>query len=57
MDYIVANDITSKDTGFASSDNKVTIISKNGEEFPLEKMSKRKVARNLYDIILEKRIN
>ena len=57
LDYIVANDITSKDTGFASSDNKVTIISKNGEEFPLEKMSKRKVARNLFDISLEKRIN
>ena len=57
LDYIVANDITSKDTGFGSSDNKVIIISKNGEEFPLEKMSKRKVARNLFDIILEKRIN
>lgn len=57
LDYIVANDITSKDTGFASSDNKVIIITKEGEEFALEKMSKRKVARNLFDIILEKRIN
>lgn len=57
LDYIVANDITSKDTGFASSDNKVIIITKEGKEFALEKMSKRKVARNLFDIILEKRIN
>ena len=57
LDYIVANDITSKDTGFASSDNKVIIITKEGEEFALEKMSNRKVARNLFDIILEKRIN
>lgn len=55
LDYIVANDITSKDTGFASSDNKVIIITKEGKEFALEKMSKRKVARNLFDIILEKR--
>lgn len=51
LDYIVANDISSKDTGFASNDNKVTIISKDGEKFSLEKMSKKRVARHLFDII------
>lgn len=51
LDYIVANDISSKDTGFASNDNKVTIISKDGEMFSLEKMSKKRVARHLFDII------
>lgn len=55
LDYILANDITSKDTGFASNDNKVTIISKDGNLVPLEKMSKRSVARTLFDIIMEKR--
>lgn len=55
LDYILANDITSEDTGFASLDNKVTIITKRGQEISLHKMSKREVARNLFEIILEKR--
>lgn len=55
LDYIVANDITSKDTGFASSDNRVTIISREGDIVSLDKMSKREVARNLFDILGKKR--
>lgn len=55
LDYIVANDITASDTGFASEDNKVIILSKEGKEIYLDKMSKEKIATNLFDIILEKR--
>ncbi|MBW6409794.1 bifunctional phosphopantothenoylcysteine decarboxylase/phosphopantothenate--cysteine ligase CoaBC [Clostridium weizhouense] len=55
LDYIVANDITSNDTGFASEDNKVVILSKEGKEIKLDKMSKSEVARNLFDIIVGKR--
>lgn len=51
LDYIVANDISKQETGFASDENKVTIISKSGEEVSLEKMSKREVAKNIFDII------
>ena len=51
LDYIVANDISKSETGFASDENKVTIISKSGEEVSLEKMSKREVAKNVFDII------
>ncbi len=51
IDYIVANDITSKDTGFASNDNKVTIISNLGDVISLNKMSKREVAKNIFDMI------
>ena len=51
IDYIVANDITSSDTGFASNDNKVTIISSLGEVTSLDKMSKREVAKNIFDMI------
>ncbi|WP_160675742.1 bifunctional phosphopantothenoylcysteine decarboxylase/phosphopantothenate--cysteine ligase CoaBC [Clostridium sp. C8-1-8] len=54
LDFIVANDISKSETGFASDDNIVTIISSKGEKVTLEKMSKREVARNLFDII-EKR--
>ncbi len=55
LDYIVANDITSNDTGFASDDNKVIIFSKDGEEIYLEKMTKRKVASKIFETILRKR--
>ncbi|AGX42367.1 bifunctional phosphopantothenoylcysteine decarboxylase/phosphopantothenate--cysteine ligase CoaBC [Clostridium saccharobutylicum] len=54
LDYIVANDITSSDTGFASEDNKVIILSEK-QETELDKMSKEKIASNLFDIILKKR--
>lgn len=51
LDYIVANDITSKETGFASDLNKVTILCKNGEKISLDTMTKRQVAKELFDII------
>lgn len=54
LDYIVANDITASDTGFASDDNKVTILNRDGRNISLEKMSKRQVARKLFDLINEK---
>lgn len=55
LDYIVANDITSVDTGFASDDNKVIILSKDGEELYLDKMNKKKVASKIFETILRKR--
>lgn len=54
LDFIVANDISTNEYGFKSDFNKVTIISKSGEELVLDKMTKREVARNLFDTILEK---
>ena len=44
-----------EDIGIGSEDNKVIIISKDNEKLELEKMSKREVARNIFDMILEKR--
>ncbi|MBB6715147.1 bifunctional phosphopantothenoylcysteine decarboxylase/phosphopantothenate--cysteine ligase CoaBC [Clostridium gasigenes] len=55
LDFIVANDITAKETGFGSDDNKVIIISSTGEKKELDKMSKKEVASNIFDTILEKR--
>lgn len=55
LDFIVANDIASSDTGFASDDNKVIILSRDGEEKHLDKMSKRKVASEIFETILRKR--
>lgn len=56
LDYIVANDITEKDTGFSSDDNLVTILSNHGEIFKLEKMPKKAVARELFNLLNRKRI-
>ena len=55
LDFIVANDITASDTGFGSEDNKVVILSKNNEKLELDKMSKKEVASNIFDMILGKR--
>ena len=55
LDFIVANDITASDTGFASEDNKVTILTKDGSVINLDKMSKKQVATNIFDMILGKR--
>lgn len=55
LDFIVANDIMSKDTGFASDDNRVTILSKYGESVSLDKMSKREVAREIFNLINKRR--
>ncbi|MHC6179556.1 bifunctional phosphopantothenoylcysteine decarboxylase/phosphopantothenate--cysteine ligase CoaBC [Clostridium sp. JNZ X4-2] len=54
LDYIIANDITGRDTGFSSDNNKVTIIFKNGDKISLDKMSKREVARKLFNILASK---
>ena len=51
IDFIVVNDITKDNIGFASDNNKVTIISKSGEIMNLDIMSKRMVAKELFDII------
>ncbi|MBA5850525.1 bifunctional phosphopantothenoylcysteine decarboxylase/phosphopantothenate--cysteine ligase CoaBC [Clostridium sp. cel8] len=53
LDYIVANNIASSEVGFSSDDNKATIISRDGKKFDLSKMSKRNLARKLFDIINE----
>ncbi|ABS41945.1 bifunctional phosphopantothenoylcysteine decarboxylase/phosphopantothenate--cysteine ligase CoaBC [Clostridium botulinum] len=55
LDFIVANNILSKETGFASEDNLVTIISKDGCIKNLKKMSKREVAKEIFDTILNKK--
>ncbi|NMM65630.1 bifunctional phosphopantothenoylcysteine decarboxylase/phosphopantothenate--cysteine ligase CoaBC [Clostridium sp. P21] len=54
LDYIVANDITASDTGFASDNNKVTILCRDGRRIDLEKMSKKQVAKELFDLINKK---
>jgi phosphopantothenoylcysteine decarboxylase/phosphopantothenate--cysteine ligase len=51
LDYIVANDVSYEDIGFASDNNKVTILSRSGEIVHLEKMSKKMVARELFNLI------
>lgn len=54
LDFIIANDITKADTGFASNDNKVTILCSDGRKICLEKMAKKEVAKNIFDLILNK---
>ena len=52
LDLIVANDITSKDSGFGSDTNKVTIISREGKVDNLPLMTKREVADRVLDRVV-----
>lgn len=53
LDLIVANDITLKDSGFGSDNNKVTIIDRNGNVEDLPLMPKRKVAEKILDKLIQ----
>jgi phosphopantothenoylcysteine decarboxylase/phosphopantothenate--cysteine ligase len=55
LDYIVANDITVKDIGFGTEDNKVTILSRDNSPIAMDKMPKKQVARELFNLINKKR--
>ncbi|MBC7236518.1 MAG: bifunctional phosphopantothenoylcysteine decarboxylase/phosphopantothenate--cysteine ligase CoaBC [Chloroflexi bacterium] len=47
LDLIVANDVSSSDSGFAVPDNRVTFLSSEGEPEPLPLMPKEEVAEQL----------
>ena len=51
LDFIVANDITKEDTGFASDYNSVMIIDKNGNVTEVSKDKKSNISAILFDII------
>ena len=55
LDYIVANDITKSDIGFGTEDNKVVILSRDSSPIILDKMPKKQVARELFNLINKKR--
>ena len=52
LDIIVANDVTSPDSGFGVDTNRVTLISRDGKEESLPLMSKREVADKLLDRVV-----
>ena len=53
LDIIVANDVTSPDSGFAVDTNKVTMISRDGKEESLPLLTKREVADRILDRVVE----
>lgn len=50
-DYIVANDVSRKDIGFASDENEVYIIDKNLKIMKLDKTSKKIIAEKILEFI------
>lgn len=49
LDYIVINDITADDSGFAVDTNRVTILSRSGEQKELPLLSKEETAQRIWD--------
>ncbi|RAI15096.1 MAG: bifunctional phosphopantothenoylcysteine decarboxylase/phosphopantothenate--cysteine ligase CoaBC [Candidatus Melainabacteria bacterium] len=50
-DYLVANDISRKDTGFSSDYNEVLLLNKNGNIQKFEKALKTEIAQRIVDTI------
>jgi phosphopantothenoylcysteine decarboxylase/phosphopantothenate--cysteine ligase len=53
LDFIVANDITAKDSGFGADTNRVTIIDRKGKIDSLPLLAKREVADKVLDRVAE----
>jgi phosphopantothenoylcysteine decarboxylase/phosphopantothenate--cysteine ligase len=53
LDFIIANDITSKDSGFGSDNNRVTIIDRDERTEALPLVTKREVADRILDRVKE----
>jgi phosphopantothenoylcysteine decarboxylase/phosphopantothenate--cysteine ligase len=53
FDFIVANDITSNDSGFGVDTNKVTIIDQKGKVENLPLLTKREVAEKILDKVVK----
>ena len=54
LDMIVANDVTMEGAGFGVDTNIVTLVTQGGQQ-PLQQMSKREVARHIWDMALSLR--
>ena len=52
LDFIVVNNALEEGAGFDCDTNRVTVISRDGSQFKIEKISKELVSRQLWDYIL-----
>lgn len=52
LDWLVVNDVSKKETGFAKDHNEVTLLSKKGLKIPLAKDTKKNIARKILKYIL-----
>jgi len=52
-DMVVMNSLNDKGAGFGTDTNKISIFDKSGKEFNYELMSKKEVAKNIVDTIIQ----
>ena len=52
-DMIVMNSLNDKGAGFGTDTNKITIFDKSGREFSYDLLSKKEVAKNIVDTIIQ----
>ena len=53
-DFIIANDVSDQTIGFGSDMHQVTILSKNGDEILLPKVSKHLLAKEIWNHLIPK---
>ncbi len=55
-DMVVANLVTSKETGFDSEENEVTLVTRAGATIPVSRAPKREIARRVFDEAIKLRL-
>ncbi|HET9434697.1 MAG TPA: phosphopantothenoylcysteine decarboxylase, partial [Chitinophagaceae bacterium] len=53
VDMVVMNSLNDTGAGFGTDTNKITIFDKSGKEFNFELKSKKEVAKNIVDTIIQ----
>ncbi|HET6721478.1 MAG TPA: phosphopantothenoylcysteine decarboxylase, partial [Chitinophagaceae bacterium] len=53
VDMVVMNSLNDAGAGFGTDTNKISIFDKSGKEFEFELMSKKEVAKNIVDTIIQ----
>ena len=53
VDMVVMNSLNDAGAGFGTDTNKISIFDKSGKEFEFELMSKKEVAKNIVDTLIQ----
>ena len=54
LDFILANDVSSSESGFQSDENKGILFSKDGSITPIPLMAKKEFAHRIIDEVIKK---
>ena len=54
LDFVVLNSLRVKGAGFGHDTNKVSVLAKDGSQYDSDLLSKKEIAKTIWNIILKK---